>query len=55
MPGYTSEIVEPAEAPLDHVAAFIGALAEAVEDDAVGFVGKNRAGAYSDDGAHAFQ
>lgn len=44
-----SEILEPAEATLDDIAPFIGALAEAVEGHPVGFVWNDGLGTTIDD------
>jgi len=43
------EILEPAEATLDHITPFIGALAEAVEGYPVGFIRNDGLGAAIDD------
>jgi hypothetical protein len=40
-----AEVLEPAKAALDDVSAFVGAFVEAMDDDAVGFVGDDRLGA----------
>ena len=40
-----AEVLEPAEAALDSVSAFVGAFVEAMDDDAVGFVGDDGLGA----------
>jgi hypothetical protein len=40
-----AEVLEPAEAALDDVSAFVGAFVEAMDDDAVGFVGDDGLGA----------
>ena len=37
--GYAPEILEPAEAALDDISAFVGTFAEGMGDDTVGFVG----------------
>lgn len=37
-----SEVFEPAKATFDHVTAFVGASVEAMDDDAVRFVGDDR-------------
>ena len=39
--GYAPEILEPTEAPLDDVSAFVGAFVEMMQGDAVGFVGND--------------
>src|SRR5437763_12114699 len=39
------EVLEPAKAALDDISAFVGALIEAMDDDAVGFVGAYGLGA----------
>ena len=43
--GDAPEILEPAEAALDDISAFVGALVEAKDDDTVGFVGDDGLGA----------
>jgi hypothetical protein len=43
--GDAAEVLEPAKAALDDVSAFVGAFVEAMDDDAVGFVGDDRLGA----------
>ena len=43
--GYAPEVLEPAEAALDDVSAFVGALVEAMDDDTVRFVGDDGLGA----------
>mgnify|MGYP001600018023 CR=1 FL=1 len=43
--GDAAEIFEPAEATLDDIASFVGFFVEAMEPDAVGFVGNDRLGA----------
>ena len=43
--GDAAEVLEPAEAALDDVSAFVGALVEAMDDDTVGFVGDDGLGA----------
>lgn len=45
----TPKIFEAAETALDDVASLIGAFAEAVEDDPVGFVWNDRLGTTIDD------
>ena len=47
--GYAAEVLEPAEAALDDVSAFVGAFVEAMEDDPVGFIGNDGLGAATDD------
>ena len=47
--GYAPEILEPAEATLDDVSAFVGAFVEMMQGDAVGFVGNDGACATLDD------
>ena len=39
------EVLEPAKAALDDISAFVSALVEAMDDNAVGFVGDDRLGA----------
>ena len=47
-----AKVFEPAEAPLDDIAPFIGLFVEAVEHDTVGFVGNDGRGAvFADAGA----
>lgn len=43
--GDAAEVLEPTKAALDDVSAFIGTLVEAMDDDAVGFVGDDGLGA----------
>ena len=43
--GDAAEVLEPAETALDDVLAFVGALVEAMDDDAVRFVGDDGLGA----------
>ena len=43
--GDAAEVLEPTKATLDDVSAFIGALVEWMDDDAVGFVGDDGLGA----------
>lgn len=43
--GDTAEVFEPAKAALDDISAFVGAFVEAMDDDAVGFVGDDGLGA----------
>lgn len=40
--GDTAEVFEPAKAALDDISAFVGAFVEAMDDDAVRFVGNGR-------------
>lgn len=40
--GDTAEVFEYAKAALDDISAFVGAFIEAMDDDAVGFVGNGR-------------
>jgi hypothetical protein len=47
--GDAAEVLEPAEASLDDVSAFVGTLVEAMDDDAVGFVGDDGLGATTND------
>src|SRR5437016_2668357 len=47
--GYPAEVLEPAEAAFDDISAFIGAFVEAMNDDAVGFIGDDRLGAATND------
>src|SRR5262249_13685959 len=47
--GDASEILEPAEAALDDVSAFVCAFVEAMDDDAVGFVGDDGLGTTTSD------
>ena len=50
----TPEVLEPAEATLDDISSFVGALAEAVEGDPIGFVWNDRLSTAIDDfGAEA--
>ena len=49
-----AEILEPAKAALDDVSAFVGAFVEAMDDDAVGFVGDNGLGTAAYDFAAKF-
>jgi len=37
--GYAPEVLEPAEAALDDISAFVGTFVEAMDDDTVGFIG----------------
>jgi hypothetical protein len=43
--GDAAEVLEPAKAALDDISAFVSALVEAMDDNAVGFVGDDRLGA----------
>ena len=43
--GDAAEVFEPAKAALDDVSAFVGTFVEAMDDDAVGFVGDDGLGA----------
>ena len=47
--GDPSEILEPAKASLDDISALVGAFIEAMDDDAVGFVGDDGLGAATND------
>ena len=47
--GDALEVLEPAEAGFDDISAFVGALVEAMDDDAVGFVGDDGLGATTND------
>src|SRR6266478_9498299 len=47
--GDAPEILEPAEAALDDVSAFVGASVEAMDDDTIGFIGDYRRGAATGD------
>jgi hypothetical protein len=52
--GNSAKVLEAAEAALDDVAAFVGALAEGMDDDAIGFIGDHRCCTALDDlGAQA--
>ena len=42
---YPPEVLEPAKTALDDISAFVGAFVEAMDDDAVGFVGDDGFGA----------
>lgn len=44
-----TEVLEPAKTALDDIAAFVGAFVEAMDDDAVGFVGDDGLGAATND------
>ena len=43
--GDAAEVLEPAKAALDDISAFVSAFVEAMDDDAVGFVGDDGLGA----------
>ena len=47
--GYAPEVLEPAEAALDDISAFVGAFVEAMDDDPVGFIGDYGLGAATGD------
>ena len=47
--GDTPEVLEPAEAALDDISAFVGTVVEAMDDDTVGFIGDYGLGAATDD------
>ena len=47
--GDAAEVLEPAEAAFDDVSAFVGAFVEAMDDDAVRFVGDHGLGAATND------
>ena len=47
--GDAAEVLEPAEAALDDVSAFVGALVEAMDDDTVGFIGDYGLGTAAND------
>jgi hypothetical protein len=47
--GYAPEVLEPAEAALDDISAFVGTFVEAMDDDTVGFIGDYGLGAATDD------
>lgn len=47
--GDAAEVLEPAKAALDDISAFVGAFVEAMDDDAVGFVGDDGLGAATND------
>ena len=47
--GDAAEILEPAKSTLDDISAFVSAFVEAMDDDAVGFVGDDGLGAATDD------
>ena len=44
-----AEVLEPAKAALDDISAFVSAFVEAMDDDAIGFVGDDGLGAATDD------
>ena len=44
-----AEVLEPAKAALDDISAFVGAFIEAMDDNAVGFVGDYGLGAATND------
>ncbi len=45
----TAKVLEPAEAAFDDISAFVGAFVEAMDNDAVGFVGNDGLGAATND------
>src|SRR5438045_9629200 len=47
--GDAPEVLEPAEAALDDVSAFVGTFVEAMDDDPVGFIGDYGLGAATGD------
>jgi len=47
--GDAAEVLEPAKAAFDDVSTFVNALVEAMDDDAVGFVGDDGLGAAAND------
>jgi len=47
--GDAAEVLEPAEAALDDVSAFVGTFVEAMDDDPVGFIGDYGLGAATND------
>ena len=47
--GDAAEVLEPAKAALDDISAFVSAFVEAMDDDAVGFVGDHGFGATTHD------
>lgn len=47
--GDTAEVLEPAEAALDDVSAFVGSFVEPMDDNTVGFVWDYRLGAATND------
>src|SRR5271169_741410 len=47
--GYAPEVLEPAEAALDDISAFVGTFVEAMDEDTVGFVGDYGLGAATND------
>lgn len=46
---YAPEVLEPAEAALDDVSAFVGTFVETMDDDTVGFIGDYGLGAATGD------
>lgn len=46
---YPAEVLEPAEAAFDDISAFVGALIETMEGDAVGFIGDDGLGSAMND------
>ena len=47
--GDAAEVLEPAKAALNDISAFVSAFVEAMDDDAVGFVGDDGLGAATND------
>src|SRR5664279_163251 len=47
--GDPAEVLKPAEAAFDDISAFVGAFVEAMDDDAVGFIGDDGLGAATND------
>ena len=47
--GDAAKVLEPAEAALDYISASVSTLVEAMDHDAVGFVGDDRLGAAAND------
>jgi hypothetical protein len=47
--GDAAEVLKPAEAALDYISASVSTLVEAMDHDAVGFVGDYRLGAAAND------
>jgi|SRR6185312_7245504 len=47
--GDAPEVLEPAEAALDNISAFVGTFVEAMDDDTVGFIGDYGLGAAAND------
>ena len=47
--GDAPEVLEPAKAALDDISALVGAFVEAMDNDAVGFVGNDRLGSAAHD------